>query len=131
MPLATGKTIKRATTSASTLKTSRAITSAAPRSRDYKLDQHAWLRASSTNAAAFLEAALETGDHTDLMAALRDIADAHGGVAEIARLTGLSRETLYRTLSKKGNPQLSSLIPILNATGLRLAIAPIENAAQA
>jgi probable addiction module antidote protein len=96
---------------------------------DYKPSQHAWLRADAAHAAAFLEAALETGDPGDLMAALRDIADAHGGVTEIAKITGLSRETLYRTLSKKGNPQLSSLMPILQATGLRIAIAPLKRAA--
>ena len=129
MPLITGKTTKRVATKAA-LAPKAAITKAtAPRSVDYKPSQHAWLRADAAHAAAFLEAALETGDSGDLMAALRDIADAHGGVTEIAKITGLSRETLYRTLSKKGNPQLSSLMPILQATGLRIAIAPLKRAA--
>jgi probable addiction module antidote protein len=139
MPLTTGKTTERAATTskkavkvakipAETGKTTKPHAHIAP-SVSYKPSQHAWLRADSKHAAAFLEAALDTGDPGDLMAALRDIADAHGGVTEIAKLTGLSRETLYRTLSKKGNPQLSSLIPILNATGLRIAITPLKRAA--
>lgn len=126
----TGKTTKRvATKVAGVRKAATVKPSTAARSVDYKPSQHAWLRADAAYAAAFLEAALETGDPGDLMAALRDIADAHGGVAEIAKITGLSRETLYRTLSKKGNPQLSSLMPILQATGLRIAIAPLKRAA--
>jgi len=130
MPSTTGKTTKRvATKAAPAPKAATAKAAAAPRSVAYKPSQMAWLRADAKHAAAFLEAALETGGPGDLMAALRDIADAHGGVTEIAKITGLSRETLYRTLSKKGNPQLSSLMPILQATGLRIAIAPLKRAA--
>lgn len=82
----------------------------------------AWLAAEPGHAAAYLEAALETGDAGDLMQALRDIAEARGGIARLAAETGLNRETLYRTLSKRGNPQLSSLLAILRASGLKLAI---------
>ena len=121
MPSNTGKTIKRAA--------SKSVKATAPRSAPYKPVQHEWLRKDAKHAAAFLEAAMETGDPGDLMAALRDIAEAHGGITEIAKATGPNRETLYRTLSKKGNPQLSSLIPILQATGLRIAIAPLKRAA--
>ena len=129
MPSNTGKTIKRAA-SKSLKATARATTRVtSPRSAPYKPVQHEWLRKDAKHAAAFLEAAMETGDPGDLMAALRDIAEAHGGINEIAKATGLNRETLYRTLSKKGNPQLSSLIPILQATGLRISIAPLKRAA--
>ena len=75
-------------------------------------------------AAAYLEAAIDEGDPSGLMIALRRLADARGGIATIAERTGLSRETLYRTLSERGNPRLSSLSAILQATGLKLAIAP-------
>ena len=44
------------------------------------------------------------------------------GVSKIAEETGLNREALYRTLSKKGNPQLLSPLPILQAAGLRLSV---------
>jgi probable addiction module antidote protein len=76
------------------------------------------------NAAAYLEAALETGDAGDPMQALRDIAEARGGMTRIARETGLNRETLYRTLSKRGNPRLATLLAIARAAGLRLAVRP-------
>ncbi len=125
MPSNTGKTIKRA--ASKPVKATARTT--ASRSAPYKPVQHEWLRKDAKHAAAFLEAAMETGDPGDLMAALRDIAEAHGGITEIAKATGLNRETLYRTLSKKGNPQLSSLIPILQATGLRISIAPLKRAA--
>lgn len=79
---------------------------------------------SRRNAAAYLEAAIEEGDTAALMQALRNIAEARGGVGIIAQETGLRRETLYRTLSKKGNPQLKSLSAILSAMGLRLSVKP-------
>ena len=56
------------------------------------------------------------------MAALRLITEARGDITKIADETGLNRETLYRTLSKKGNPQLTSLLPILQAAGLKLTV---------
>lgn len=56
--------------------------------------------------------------------ALRTVADAAGGIAALAEKTGLSRETLYRTLSKKGNPRLDTLAAILAAYGLRLSVRP-------
>jgi probable addiction module antidote protein len=71
-----------------------------------------------------VEAAIEEGDPAGLMQALRNVAEAQGGVARIAERAGLSRETLYRTLSKRGNPQLKSLAAILGAAGLRLAVKP-------
>ena len=47
--------------------------------------------------------------------ALRTVADAVGGMAALAQRTGLSQETLYRTLSEKGNPRLDTLSAILCA----------------
>lgn len=82
-----------------------------------------WLK-DPKNAAAYIEAALAEGDSADLLHALRNIAEARGGVARIAEKTGLNREALYRTLSKRGNPQLKSLAAILGATGLRLSVTP-------
>lgn len=83
----------------------------------------AWLQ-DPRNAAAYIEAALAEGDAGDLLHALRNVAEARGGVARIAEKTGLNREALYRTLSKRGNPQLKSLAAILGATGLRLSVTP-------
>jgi probable addiction module antidote protein len=80
-----------------------------------------WLK-DSRNAVAYLEAALDEGDAKGLMQTLRNIAEAQGGIAAVAVRAGLSRETLYRALSKRGNPQLMGLTRILGATGLRLSV---------
>jgi probable addiction module antidote protein len=79
-----------------------------------------------TEAAAYLEAALEEGDQAVIMLALRQIAQAQGGVAEVARKAKLTREATYKMLSKSGNPELRSLSAVLKATGLRIAVKPID-----
>ncbi|HLE67981.1 MAG TPA: addiction module antidote protein [Burkholderiales bacterium] len=83
----------------------------------------AWLK-DPANAAAYVEAAIDEGDPAGLLQALRNVAEARGGISRIAEKTGLNREALYRTLSKRGNPQLKSLSAILDATGLRLSVTP-------
>lgn len=80
-------------------------------------------------AAAYLEAVIEEADPAALMLALRQVAQAQGGVARIARRAKLTREATYRILSKSGNPELRSLRALLQAAGLRLAIKPIEKRA--
>ena len=72
--------------------------------------------------AGFLAEAVANGDHHALPIAQRTAANLLG-MAELARRTGLSRETLYRTLSDKGNPRLDTLGAILGAFGLRLTVA--------
>lgn len=79
-------------------------------------------------AAEYLSACLEDSEEVFLLG-LRDVVDAHGGVSELARLTGLNRESLYRLLSKKGNPRLSSLSLILSALGIQLQFAPTDDKA--
>ncbi len=78
---------------------------------------------SPEDIAGFLTEVLGDGDHRALPLALRTAADVIG-MAELARRTGLSRETLYRTLSDRGNPRLDTLGAILKAFGLRIAIRP-------
>ena len=73
-------------------------------------------------AAEYLNAALEEGDKDTILLALRNVADAHGGVAKVADGAGLNREHLYRMLSRQGNPALSSLTALLGALELRLAV---------
>ena len=94
-----------------------------PPSVAHRPDLLKWLK-DPENAAAYIEAVLEDGDEAALLHALRNVADARGGIARIAAKTGLNREALYRTLSKRGNPQLKSLAAILEATGLRLSVTP-------
>lgn len=71
----------------------------------------------------FLAEVMHDGDTCALPLALRTAADVLG-MAELARRTGLNRETLYRTLSESGNPRLDTLGAILEAFGLRLAVEP-------
>lgn len=73
-------------------------------------------------AAAYLNAALEDGSLDVFLAALRDVAAARG-MTRVARESSLNRENMYRILSDQGNPQLSSLEALLDAMGLRLAVA--------
>jgi probable addiction module antidote protein len=65
---------------------------------------------------------LEDGDAHAVPVALRTVAEALGGMAALAKRTGLSRETLYRTLSRDGNPRLDTLAVLLDAFGLRLTV---------
>jgi len=75
-----------------------------------------------SEAAAYLSAAIEEGDRAVFLLALRNVAEAHGGMAAVAKKANLSRESLYRMLSGKGNPEIKSLYALLRAIGLRLAI---------
>lgn len=75
--------------------------------------------------AAYLEAAIEDGDPTLLAHALGQIAKAKG-MTQIARKTGLTREALYKSLRKGGDPRLTTFRGTLSALGLRLAVVPIE-----
>ncbi len=76
----------------------------------------------------YLDAALAEGDEKLLLLALRDVAQAKG-MARVARKSGITREALYRMLSARGNPELTSLEKILKVFGLRLAVAPLKAAA--
>ena len=69
--------------------------------------------------AAYLEAALESGDASLIAAALGDIARAKG-MTEIAREAGLGRESLYKALSPEGNPEFATVLKVIRALGLKL-----------
>jgi probable addiction module antidote protein len=73
--------------------------------------------------AAYLDAALEDGDPALISATLGDIARAKG-MSQLARETGLSRESLYRSLSSEGNPELATVIKVMKSLGLRLSASP-------
>ncbi len=86
------------------------------------------LKDNPQEAAAYLNAVLVDGDQEEVMLALRRITSAFGGVPKLAEQTDLNAKTLYRTLSVRGNPEMKSLMAILNALGMRLAVEPIESA---
>ena len=71
--------------------------------------------------ALYLEACFEEAgdDAAFIAAALGDIARAKG-MSDIAAATGLTREGLYRTLSKDGNPSFSAILKVMKALGLKL-----------
>jgi probable addiction module antidote protein len=71
-------------------------------------------------AAEYLNAVLEDGDQEELMLALRRMSEAFGGVQKLAGRAKLNANTLYRTLSPKGNPELKSLRAVLRAMGMQL-----------
>jgi len=76
-------------------------------------------------AAAYLTACMEDDDDEGgFLLALRDVADAQGGVRALAKKTGLNREHLFRMLSKSGNPQLHSLRQLAEAIGMKLVLQP-------
>lgn len=72
---------------------------------------------------AYLEATLEDGDPALIAAALGDIARAKG-MTQIARETGLGRESLYKALSPEGNPEFATVLRVVKALGLRLHASP-------
>jgi probable addiction module antidote protein len=81
------------------------------------------LRKSPKFAAEYLKAALEdTEEPAVLLIALRRVAEARGGIAKVAKAAGIERESLYRALSARGNPRLSTLVAVTKAVGLKLTV---------
>ena len=70
---------------------------------------------------------LAEGDQAEPMVLLRQLAQNVGGVQVVAEQARLNATQLYRTLSPKGNPGVSSLAAILRVMGLRLVVQAIES----
>src|SRR5882757_3245215 len=73
--------------------------------------------------AAYLDAVFEDGDPKLIAAAIGDVARARG-MTEIAEKTGLSRESLYRALSRDGNPEMATVLRVMRALGMRVSVSP-------
>jgi probable addiction module antidote protein len=73
--------------------------------------------------AAYLQAALAEGDPALVIHALGNIARARG-MSEIARQTGLRRESLYKALSPDGNPEFATVLKVVQALGIELHAEP-------
>jgi len=81
-------------------------------------------------AIEYLKAALEEDSEPRvLLIALRRVVQARG-IAKIAKTAGVERESLYRALSKRGNPRLSTLAAVTKAVGLRLTVEAADNASR-
>ena len=75
-------------------------------------------------ASAYLNCVAEDDDIKFFMRNLRDVVEAQGGIGHLAKQTGLSRTTLYKTLSEDGNPEVSTLQAILKVYKLQINITP-------
>jgi probable addiction module antidote protein len=91
------------------------------RTRSYKDDLLETL-ADPVEAREYLNAALEDENPEVFLLALRDVIEANRTISELFRTTNRDRESLYRSLSKEGNPQLNSIRSILNQIGFKLAV---------
>ena len=74
--------------------------------------------------AAYLQAAIEDGDPALLAAALGDVARVRG-MTQLARETGLSRESLYKSLSGERAPSSDTLFKVIHAMGFKLTVEPL------
>jgi len=75
------------------------------------------------DVAAYLDATLEDGDPALIRHALNVIARARG-MTLIARDSGVTRESLYRALGENGNPELTTVLKVVHALGMRLRTRP-------
>ena len=82
------------------------------------------------DVAAYLEAALQDGDPQLVAAELGDIARAKG-MSQVARDAGLGRESLYKSLSSSGNPELATVLKVISALGLELHVTAVDDAKMA
>jgi probable addiction module antidote protein len=73
-----------------------------------------------------LNDALSRSDASAVKETLGQIARGRG-MSQVARETGLARESLYRSLDPKGNPEFTTVLKVLSSMGLRLEVKP-ENA---
>ena len=76
-------------------------------------------------AAEYINQALESGDSSIILMALRNIVEAQSeGISGVAARANLGRESMYKMLSANGNPKLTSLTSLLQSIGLQLHVEP-------
>ena len=79
---------------------------------------------SEADIQEYLSQVLEDGEPTELAAALGDIARARG-MTQLAKDTGLSRESLYKSLSGERAPSSDTLFKVMRALGFKLTVQPM------
>jgi probable addiction module antidote protein len=80
---------------------------------------------SDEDIAAYLTETIHTDDLDAVVRAIGVVAKARG-MSQIAKETGLSRESLYRSLSGGAHPRFETIVDVLKAIGLRLNVEPVE-----
>ena len=76
-------------------------------------------------ASEYLNQAFDTRDQAVILMAIRNVVDAQDkGLSGVASLADVGRESLYKTLSEKGNPKLDNLSKLLHSVGLQLCVKP-------
>ncbi len=78
-------------------------------------------------AAAYLNAAIEEGDKKMFLLALRHVLEAQGGMSKASNRTKINRVSLYKMLSKNGNPGFENIFNILQTIGIRFQLVPRRN----
>jgi probable addiction module antidote protein len=78
------------------------------------------------DVAEYLTAVLEDNNPALLAAALGDIAKARG-MTEIAKASGLSRESLYKALRPNAKPRFETISKVCSALGVRLVAEPLHH----
>ncbi len=76
--------------------------------------------------AEYLTAALEDSNPDVFLMAVRDVARARG-MAQLARETGLGRESLYKALAPGAKPRYDTVLKLLHALGVKLSAAPVNS----
>lgn len=97
------------------------------RLKNYKNDLDRRLR-DPEYAAEYLAQVLAEKDNAAFLIALKDVVEAGEGIGGLAGHVGLKRPSLYKILSKRGNPTLATLQEILKPLGLRVSVALDEAA---
>jgi probable addiction module antidote protein len=96
------------------------------RFRDYHLEK----LKDPQESKRYLEVALEEyekdRDTETFLLALRDVAEARGGIGKLTMEANLNRQNLYKALSKKGNPKIHTVGNILRVLGFRLSVEVLE-----
>jgi probable addiction module antidote protein len=75
--------------------------------------------------AEYLTAALEDPNPDIFLVAVRDVARARG-MAQLARDTGLGRESLYKALAPGAKPRYDTVLKVLHALGVKLYVEPVQ-----
>lgn len=78
-------------------------------------------------AVVYIQTALEDGGIEEFLHALREVAIAQGGVQKVAEESKHGRESLYKSLSKQGNPRIKTLDDVLHALEMRISVARVSS----